>query len=337
MAIYDINGNSLIADSESVETHFIPEVEDTVAKVKALQTEPCLTFFVCADVHYASHDKTVFPKTVNNMRAVAKGIRSDGILCLGDMTDGKQTKADTRTLLSEILPLMMNSGLPVYFTAGNHDDNAYLASANYFTNSEMYVNYYSYYDSGVVSEPTYGINFYKDFDQHKIRLISLDASNSDVGTTPHYKYSGNTTTWFNTVLNATPSGYLVLLITHLSPISSHNWNNTVPTNASTVLNTINTWMNGGGEMISLMGHSHSDFYFDTPYLEVAISCNRYGVAEDYVEDGTMDTKCPVGAKFWGRQEGTITEDCWDAVVIRPTSRKVNLVRFGAGEDREFTY
>lgn len=36
-------------------------------------------------------------------------------------------------------------------------------------------------------------------------------------------------------------------------------------------------------------------------------------------------------------EGNATEQAWDVVVIRPTSRKINLIRFGAGVDREFSY
>ncbi len=38
-----------------------------------------------------------------------------------------------------------------------------------------------------------------------------------------------------------------------------------------------------------------------------------------------------------RKAGTETEDCWDVVVVRPRSGKIDLVRFGAGEDRAYDF
>lgn len=39
----------------------------------------------------------------------------------------------------------------------------------------------------------------------------------------------------------------------------------------------------------------------------------------------------------GRQIGNESEDCWDVIVVDPTTRKLDLVRYGAGEDRHFDY
>lgn len=338
MAITDIHGNNLIVDNDAIESYFESELETTATSVQALQTEPCLTFALVTDVHYDSHDDTVFPNTLKNIKALGKKVRLDGIFCLGDMTDGDGTQAETVERLNEIMPLMMDKGFPVYFTAGNHDCNAYGSSANVFTTSQMYEYYYSKSSNKVYADSSsYGVNFYKDFDQYKIRLISLDATNTDSGSTPHYKYPANTVTWFQSILPQAPTGYTVLLITHLSPTASHNWNSTVPSNASGVLSAITSFINGGGKIISLIGHSHSDYSFSSPYLEIACHCNKIevDVTEDYISDGT--DLFPNGAKHWKRTEGTYTEDCFDVVVIRPFSQKIDLVRFGAGEDREFTY
>lgn len=341
--IYDYAGNLIIteggSDEPTVASYFRAELEDTVSKVKALQTEPCLVFTLCTDAHYASHDTTLFPKTITNMKAFAKQVRTDGIICLGDMTDGNGTQDVTTARLDSIMPLLKNSGFPVYFTAGNHDCNAYSSASYYFTTSQAYQKYYAPCSNNVFADTTsHGVNFYKDFDEHKIRLISLDATNTESGSVPHYRYPENTTTWFSNILPNTPSGYTVILMTHLSPYSTHNWNETGANNATAVKNAIETWLTtSGNTIISFIGHSHSDFSFDDPYLEIAFHCNKIepNYTEDRIEDGTG--KFPVGAKFWKRTTGTVTEDCWDAVVIRPTSRKVNCIRFGAGEDREFDY
>lgn len=333
--IYDVNGNN-ISGARS-EAYFRDEILDTIGKIKELQTEPCLVFLLCTDIHYASHDTTLFPRTIENMKAVAEQVVVDGVFCLGDMTDGDNTQEITKSRLDVIMPLLMNIGLPVYFTAGNHDCNGYLAAANYFTTSQAYQQYYAMCKNRVMADDTsYGVNFYKDFDEYKIRLISLDATNTDSGNTPHYRYPEGTVNWFSNLLPTTPNGYTVLLITHLSPIASHNWNNTVPNNASSIRTAITSWLaSEGNVMISFIGHSHSDFSHSEPYLEIACNCNKIEQDHDWIEDGSG--LFPVGAKFWGRTEGTASEDCWDAIVIRPKSRKINLVRFGAGEDREFLY
>lgn len=338
MAIYDVNGNILIDDSDAVESYFEAEVADTVEKIRALQTEPCLTFFVCTDVHYASLDTVAFPHTVNNMKAVAKEVRTDGILCLGDMTDGDKVQSTTITRLNTIMPLLMNIGTPVYFTAGNHDCNAYGSSSYVFSASQVYQYLYSRTENEVFADWTsHGVNFYKDFDEYKIRLISLDAANTDTGSTPHYRYPENTVSWFTNLLPTTPAGYTVLLITHLSPWSSHNWKETVPNNASSVRTAITNWINDGNTFVSIMGHSHADFNFTSPFLEIAVNCAKCDTSITADETTAAGGDWPEGAKRWRRVLGTVIEDSWDAVVIRPISRKIDTVRFGAGEDRTFTY
>ena len=336
--LYDYQGEPLFIE-DGVEPYYENEVAATVASLKAAQTEPCLTFGLWTDVHYASRDTVVFPNTIRNFKAVAKEIRFDGVFSLGDMTDGDKTRAETSEILSKIMPMQRSVGVPVYFTAGNHDDNAYGSASYYFTTSMMYQNYYAQCSNDVVYDSAnYGTNFYKDFDAFKIRLISLDAANSDTGSTPHYKYSGTTTTWFSNTMDSVPEGYMVIVITHLSPIASHNWNDTVPSNASSVKNKMQAFVDSGGDLVLFMGHSHADFSWSTPWLEIATLHNRTNAyTAEYTVTENDGTNLPVGAKIYPRTLGTVTEDCWDAVVIKPGSRTINMIRFGAGEDRTFTY
>lgn len=344
MPVYDINGNIIGGgdSGDTIQPYFQTELNTTVASVRAAQSEPCLTFAVVTDVHYNSNDKIVFPHTIQNIKAFSKQVRLDGILCLGDMTDGNKTQSTTIGLLNEIMPPMRNIGLPVFFTAGNHDCNAYGSSSNVFSTAQAYQYYYTHGANDVFfDEDSWGVNFYKDYDQYKIRLISLDAANTDSGSTPHYKYPASTVTWFvNTALATVPTGYAVLMETHLSPIKAHNWNNTGASNATNVINAINTWVGNGNALISFIGHSHADFSFTSPYLEIAINSNLAERTEDRVIDPSIDTTSfPAGTitKLWAREIGTVTEDCWDVAVIKPKSKVINMIRFGAGEDRSFTY
>ena len=83
------------------------------------------------------------------------------------------------------------------------------------------------------------------------------------------------------------------------------------------------------------GHVHYDCEFTapftqehTPYLAFAQNahkCYNHDVSESWPEQAVLPTRTVQSAD----------EDCFDVVVIRPYSQKVNLVRFGAGVDREF--
>lgn len=338
MPIYDVHGNLIGSggNDDVIQPYFTNELATTVTSVRAVQTEPCLTFAVVTDIHYNSVDKIVFPHTIQNIKAFSKQVRLDGILCLGDMTDGTQTREVTAGLLNEIMPTQRNIGIPVFFAAGNHDCNAYGAAANVYTTAQMYQHYYSHCTNNVmIDSESYGVNYYKDYDAYKIRMISLDSSKSDDGSSGHYRYPMNTVTWFvDTALATVPTGYTVLLITHLSPIASHNWKNTVPNNASDVVTALNSFVNKGGDVICFFGHSHSDYALSTPWLDIAFHCNKAERSDDLIR---VNSDWPDGAKQWGRKIGTVTEDCWDIAVIKPLSRHIDTIRFGAGEDRTFIY
>lgn len=337
--VYDYEGNAVLVGENVPASYYETEIATTIASIKAKQTEPCLTFALWTDVHYASRDTVVFPNTIKNFMAVSKQIRYDGILSLGDMTDGDGTKTVTAERLMTVMNLQRSCGVPVYFTAGNHDDNAYGSTSNYYTLPEMFTNYYSVGENDVMLDlDNSATNFYKDFDQFKIRMISLNASNSDTGSAPHYKYSGTTSTWFSGVVDTVPEGYMILLISHLSPYSSHNWNDTYPSNPSTVKNKLNAFISDGGTVVALMGHAHADYIMESPWLEIFTHCNKANNNDTDITCTAGDgNKLPTGAKIWARAYNTVTEDCWDTVVIKPVSRVISLIRFGAGEDREYEY
>ena len=333
MGVYDVNGNSLTADGVAVNAYYENELASTVADVRAAQVEPCLTFGLVTDVHYASADTIIFPNTCTNMAAVARKVRMDGIFALGDMTDGDQTQAVTAGLVTTIMELLRNTGVPVFFSAGNHDTNYFASSGAYeYTNSQIYQYYYTHGANDVILDmDTHGVSFYKDFDGFKVRLVSLDSNSNG-----KYNYATTTRDWFvNTVLPSVPTGYTVLLISHMSCIKSHNWDST-GTSDATIKNAITSFINGGGTIVSLFGHSHVDYHVVTPWLEICTCSNKRGGASDvFYPDG--GSAYPTDAWRWGRAYETATEDLWDVVVFMPTIKEIDMIRFGAGPNRYFHY
>lgn len=354
----DNNNNESNNTSIVVESYFQEELEDTITKVKALQTNQCLTFLVCTDIHYGSHDTIVFPHTITNMRAFAAKVPTDGIICLGDITDGELEKDKTRILNNIVMSLFESTNLPLYFAAGNHDCNPRYdvgwPRSESFTTPEMYKEYYSRMCQLNINPDlnSYGVNYYKDFIKQKIRLISIDCANTDELVNTSYKYPADTINWFANTLWSTPDNYTVLLISHLSPYPDHNGGHTVPYNAidnddneenglNGLQSKINIWLsdNSSHKIISFIGHSHGDWETTNPYLEIMFDCNKGHTTEYWEEDDNRSQwDYPPRSRGWARSIGTVTEDSWTAVVINPTSRKIDCIRFGAGVDRtNFNY
>ena len=345
MAVFNINGNRVdegSGDSEvSIKSYFNTEMADTITKVKNLQTEPCVIFPICTDIHYLSVNET-FETMIDNMRYLSSKVRLDAVACLGDLTDGDVAQQTTITRINHMFDRFRQLKLPIMFAAGNHDANGYY-NRPWFTQDQIAQTQYSNNRNDVeFSSGTQ--NWYVDMPSKKIRFISLCSANT-TDNTSRYGFPENTDTFVASALNSTPADYIVVLFFHLSPIASQNWNNTVQINASGVRSAINSWINAGPShtVVSFMGHSHADYALTSPWLNIAINCQKtepsitqdYTVTQEMHDQGT--DKGVVGSKHWHNVAGTYKEDCWDVAVIRLNSRKVNMIRFGVGEDREFSY
>ena len=331
MKFYDYRGNVL----PTVKSYFQDELETTANSVRALRTEPCLVFPLCTDIHYLSATSQVphsFDTMIRNMDALSNLIRLDFVACLGDVVDGESTRSVTVNQLQHIFDGFRSLDMPLMFSSGNHDANRY-GSDTPFTLDELFK--FEYY--GRRNDATGGQNWYLDFANFKIRFIGLCTTSTGTSGTA-YAYPTGTDVWLTGVLDGVPEGYTVVLLEHLSPIAEHNWNRTLPTGASGVLSAVNTWLaaDNSNRLIEFIGHAHSDYSFTSPWLTICTTCQKAETV--FTEDKTADpSKHPAGAKQWKMTPGTATEDCWDVVVLRPESKKVNCIRFGAGEDREFTY
>lgn len=324
-ARFKVTPVSVYSDDSGASDIYESEISATVASVRALQTEPSLVFPLLTDIHYGiseAGDNFLFKNTtIKNMRAVVNQIRSDLVVCLGDITEGNSENTGTYSTL--IGNLLRSLGAPYLLAVGNHDDNRYGTT---FSAAEMYEYYDSFVDNHVSPcIATNGRDFYIDMENYKVRFIVLDSNN--VGS---YGFPQDCVDWFEQTALNTPSGYLAIVFVHQSPIASQNYNNTALTNGSAIASAIETYA-ASKPIIQFYGHSHCDVSFTSPYLSIGTNCAKF---ENTNGDPSL---WPSGAVKPSRVVGTITEECWDMVVIRPLSRKVDCVRFGAGSDRSFTY
>lgn len=330
MAVYDIDGN-VLTDSLTIKSYFEAEMADTITKVRSFQQEPNLTFFLMTDIHayanlrsdYVAGTDELYKTTVENIRYLLSNVPCDYVVNLGDSIEGYTTSAQAQTQGNAVTNEIRKIEAPYISIIGNHDDNRYHMSSNnerftVGTRYQVFINP----TRQPVADAT-GLNYYIDFDAFKIRLVCLN-SVSGYG----YSYDSATCTWLTGTALNTPEGYAVLVFTHVAPVGAWNYNNTTPTNSATVVTAL---QNHGNVIGILCGHNHVDDTFTTPFIGATLCCAKF-------ENENGDpTKWPAGSVKPTRTLGTATEDCWTVVVLRPGSRKINLVRFGAGEDYELSY
>lgn len=319
-----------IGKDTSINPQYKAELDATVASAHTKITEPALVFPLVTDIHYLSIN-AFYDDCINNIKAFAENVKCDFILNLGDDTDGNQTQEVTLTRTYYMRKRFNEIDVPYYHAIGNHDTNYYQSHPK-LSSDQIYSAYLSN-TSGVHFDMTAGEkNFYKDFDELGIRLVVLDGNHNAA-----YAFSSNTATWLtNTAL---VTNYIVVIGVHFSPIEEQNWGGTSKpiTYASDVAAAIQAFVNGGGTVIQFCGHSHADYSFSTPWLSIHNNCQKFEQSDlttsgfAHLVETADDLEAPE------RTEGTATEDCWSVVVIKPISRKVDVIRFGAGNDRTFDF
>ena len=325
MEFYGIDGNVLI-DLPVLKNYYAEELDDTVTKVRALQTEPNITLFYVTDIHayYVAGHEELYKTSVENMRMLLSKIPCDGVVNLGDSIEGYSADTTAMGYGNDISNEFRKIGLAYYPVIGNHDDNRYHNATNddRLTVGERYQVFIN--PARKVVYDSTGLNYYVDFDEFKIRMICLN-SVSDYT----YKYDTDTCTWFSGV--ALDTSYAVLVNTHVAPVGAWNYNDTTPTNSATIISALDAFAANKDVLALVFGHNHVDDVFSTPYNGITLCC------EKFENENGDPTKWPTGAVKPSRTAGTASEDCWTVAVIRPNSRKINFVRFGAGSDYEITY
>lgn len=305
---------------------FRKEITDTVSKLRGLR-EKCpesLLFGALTDTHYAVNG--TWEDSANNIKAVAEEISYDGILHLGDLSDGMVSKERTARYAGRVLDNLRSTGAPVYFVMGNHDHNYFYNQDRVYSKEECL----AVYGHSIPEQKE--LYYYKDIEYPKVagekgslRLIALTCF--DNSRLFRYGYSDEELDWLAEVLSGTPSGSKVLILSHDAPIARMDyWSNHIH-NGEKLLGILER-ANAREDLqivAVLSGHAHCDFlYTKCSFPMIEINCNKC----EYFLD-----KKPEGATVPKRVPGEVSQDSWDSMLIDFAGQEIHLVRFGAGEDR----
>ena len=330
-------------ENPTIKSYYADEMEDTIQKVRNETTEPSLVFAWFTDNHRFSGnaDAQNWSQMIENIKYISEYVQIDFILNTGDLTDGARTQPNTLKDCYDCMEDIISLKLPYVFVMGNHDEN-YVGGTGQpyvFNVGQCWQAYFTLNKSTAYNADENGMDYYIDYDDINVRLVVLCANNVKTRTFG-YSFGESTGTWLTSALNTTKK---VLLAVHQSPYATQIPGQQSTLNSTSVRSAITTFVNNGGSLIMLSGHTHVDIAYIAPFLAVVQDCQRYNNTNGYTHyDGEQYREDHEEATGYidlivknARASGTATEDLWSVVVYKPQSNDISFIRFGAGADRYF--
>ena len=305
---------SLIRQKEEYrrKDYYKKEIRKTVRTVMKKQKQGSLIFGLMTDSHYVVNSG--WNDSVANLHAVNDKVKFNAMIHLGDLTDGMIPLKVTKEYVDNIMKDLKGLGVPVYLTLGNHDSNYFRNNPERMTEkeqSEYYLN---------KEQPWY----YVDFSEWKLRCLFLHSF--DPNQMIRYGFPQEEVGWVKDILLNTPNDFSVLVFSHVPLLPEmHFWSDKIR-NSDEMLDVLEQYVEKGGVILAYVhGHNHADqIVYTGKFPIIAIGCAK---CEDFKD------KKPEGSITYDRKMGTVSQELWDVMVVDTKSKKIDFVRFGAGEDR----
>lgn len=293
---------------------FENEIKKTAKEVEKIDG---MKFVLMADSHYVVNG--TWEDTICNIKSVAKRTCFDGIIHLGDFTDGMVSRQVNRDYVNHMIKDLKSLHVPIYIVLGNHDSNYFRNNQDKFSYEEQQQIYLKQ-----ICREEKELYYYQDIEKIKTRFFFLHSF--DYQETVRYGFSNEELKWFEKELNCVPNGYRVLVFSHVPPLPQiHYWSKEIR-NGEKMVEILESYsMKPGKKVLGwIHGHNHADaVYRDRMFPIISIGCNKC----EYYPD-----KKPEGAFAWERFLDEVSQDLWDILIIGKEDT-LNFIRFGAGENR----
>ena len=329
------------------ESYFDAEINDTVSKLITACEEKSIVFPIITDSHNYYDGWDNWSATQKNLYHLNRKYRMDFLSHLGDMIEGNADKATSESYLMQVVSDFLRINPSVVTLTGNHEDNHRYYNDNgtgLINDVERYALLNRYNDTMVQRVGTNQYFYFEFLDENMpIRVVCLNGllgdgfDHGNSGTA--WGYTDEEIAWVRDVALDTTKQVVFLSHVPLSSIYSKHYDDGFTIHNSDGLLTVisNFILNGGVVVGFFCGHTHMDFMAvnSIGIHEVQTGCqnmNQSPTAGSYsYSDGAYTPTVPA------RSRGTVSQELWDIVVISPIARKVTMIRFGAGNDRAFSY
>jgi len=312
-----------VTPAADVKPFIAEECTKLLYRIEKNRTEDSLLFALLADTHFTING--TWDDTLASLKAVHEKEKFDGIIHLGDFTDGLVTAAATKQYADCVINDLNSMGVPLFITIGNHDANYFKNNPEPFSLGEQCRLYLSHSDSYTVREPD-SPWYYKDFHEHGMRFVFLHSF--DHTRMHRYVYTTNCLRWLERTLADTPDGYDILIFNHLAPlVRLQYWATRIYgcKKLVDILEGVNAGSQEGKILAFINGHNHTDLIYNgLSFPVVSIGCSKTEYFTNYKPRGAYTPK---------RRLGETTQELWDAFIVTPKERRLDFLRFGAGDDR----
>lgn len=337
---------------------FESEIKQTAASIQRGDGPDVMKLCILTDTHYTING--TWEDTVSNIYGVARRVRYDAVVHLGDFTDGMLPKRLTRKYVRGMIRDLENCGAPLYIVPGNHDFNYFQDRRNAFSSQEMKGLYRLYGDSpeqmkmlchcgdsdeerenlylscgdsnGSMYSSCNGeteLDYYIDIPRFCVRMIFLSSFEDKAPI--RYGYTKKQLQWLREVLQSSVSGTRFLIFSHDAPLAKLDYWSFYIRNGEELLDILEEYNAKEEYQVAgfFYGHTHADYVFEEcGFPVISIGCAKL----EYFQD-----KKPEGSTAWFREADTVTQDLWDSLLVDFKNQRLKLVRFGAGEDREVSF
>ncbi|MEG2707532.1 MAG: phage tail protein [Vagococcus sp.] len=351
--------------------YFIDGLIDLASRVERARTDESIVIPFITDTHFSR--QTILNDTIEfllrseghfkNVVDFTYAIDCDVVVGGGDFVDGTTVKSATLSDLESIRSLFSLCKCPYILARGNHDDNSSADTryGDFLSNMVLPSELYEYIvrpslSFGIVENPTdRNMYYYYDVPDKNFRIIVLN--NFDIpytidadGRTKYRAnkigaYRNNQINWFAQTLKNTPSNYQVMLFEHSSLGKGMYEEYNFSKNYDLIEGVIKAYMTGTSFSKT---NTEIDFKasvsvtFERPGTIVCMANGHHHKDRIKKNNGiwNVNVVCSLANPGYDdptRPIGKLEEDAWDVFVVYPSKRKVKIFRFGAGEDREFTY
>lgn len=347
--------------------YFRKEIRDVAQKVGAESGLKLATFTDVHCYHAIRNINHLLGYThFRNIKAVAESTHIDTVVGLGDLTLGYSYGSITRDVHSMISKWGKSLPSPYLQADGNHDENYYYAFGvterrydQILTPQELASFYYHPNDE---YQRSY---FYHDIPEHNTRIIVLNANDAyvtDENGNPIYNkeepnaidatyaFMPQQVYWLAQLLHDTEqqcTGWDIVVCSHQSVCPTGSGSTQIPKNTEAVWGLLTAFNSGSSYTADVSDGDFSVTLDETYNGNCQIPCTLHGhkhYDRAFQEDGIWNiciasSVCQNGdttddgATFPERTPYTVSEDAWDVCCI--SSDKIKMIRFGAGEDREF--
>jgi len=290
-----------------VKPWIIAETNRVSKIVAGLRNESTMVFALMTDTHYNVNG--TWQDTAASIKLCHEAICFDGIIHLGDISDGMVTKDATRYYAKKTISDLESHGIPLWVAIGNHDTNYFRNNPQRFSIKEQRELYLNGKD----------LRYFVDLPQ--VRLMFLDSFDPEEKL--RYGYNNECIDWLNNSLNNMEPGRKAIIFSHLPPITRLQfWAKAMRGNEALTgilhrnKNNILAWING---------HNHAD------HLD-----NKEGVPIISVANAKCESfheRKPEGFITPDRKLNDNSQELWDILLVDAKSSTLRFIRFGAGKDR----